>query len=141
MDRIIYKCALTEADRRLINIAMHTFHKNIAFILLIPENIFLYIVQIAEATQSILIVLSKQIITAGFWTLLNRKCREVSVMTTDKQFGFKKATNPLLHQPKSNLLPQKRPLKCVSSGCFGRLSSGDNLTFSEIPWLDICNKV
>lgn len=97
MDRIIYECALTEADRRLITIVIHTFLKSIVFILLIPENIFLYIVQISDATQSVLIVLSKKKITGGFQTLLNRKYQEVSVMNTDKKFGLKKAarTSPV----------------------------------------------
>lgn len=94
LDRIIYKCALTEADTRLINIVMRTFLNSIVFILLIPENIFLYIVQISGAAQSIIIVSSKQRITVDFWTLLNRKCQEVSVMSIDKHFGVKKAAKP-----------------------------------------------
>lgn len=107
---------------------MHTILKSIVFILLIPENIFLYIVQISEVTQTILIILSKWTVAAGFWTLLTRKCQEVSVVSIDKQLGLKKLQTLSCTNLNPTSFIQKRPLKRVSSGCFGRLSSGDNLT-------------
>lgn len=99
LDRIIYKCVLTEADRRLINSVMHTFLKSIVVIFIIPENIFWNRKKSSDfwynSKHSHFLI--KTMIAAGFLTLLNRKCQVVSVMSTDKQVGFKIAakTSPV----------------------------------------------